>query len=124
MIDTTEASSLTNYDPIRPSRPKALETHLMDDVHLLTARHFRYELRRGGKIFSSKFVAREVCIAPQETHRRGVTRSTYYFRNPPREADLTAHFAMDFWDITSKTGHCGVLRKANGAVPPALSTGK
>ena len=40
---------------------------LMDDVHLLTARHFRYELRllRGGKIFSSKFGAREVCIAPQ-----------------------------------------------------------
>ena len=37
----------------------------MDDVHLLTARHFRYELRRGGKIFSSKFGAREVCIAPQ-----------------------------------------------------------
>ena len=41
----------------------------MDDVHLLTARHFRYELRknfRGGKIFSSKFGAREVCIAPQD----------------------------------------------------------
>ena len=43
----------------------------MDDVHPLTARHFRhfrhfrYELRRGGKIFSSKFEAREVCIAPQ-----------------------------------------------------------
>ena len=33
---------------------------LMDDVHLLTARHFC-----GGKIFSSKFGAREVCIAPQ-----------------------------------------------------------
>ena len=28
---------------------------LMDDVHLLTARHFRSELRRGGKIFSCKF---------------------------------------------------------------------
>ena len=41
---------------------------LMDDVHLLTARHFRFrELRqqlRGGKIFSSKFGARKVCIAP------------------------------------------------------------
>ena len=37
----------------------------MDDFHLLTARHFRYELRRGGKIFSCKFGAREVCIAPQ-----------------------------------------------------------
>ena len=37
----------------------------MDDVHLLTARHFRHELCRGGKIFSSKFGAREVCIAPQ-----------------------------------------------------------
>ena len=36
---------------------------LMDDVQLLTARHFRYELRQ--KIFSSKFGAREVCIAPQ-----------------------------------------------------------
>ena len=39
--------------------------YLMDDVHLLTARHFRYELRQG-KIFSSKFGAREVCIAPQQ----------------------------------------------------------
>ena len=40
---------------------------LMDDVHLSTARHFRCELRRGGKIFSSKFGAREVCIGPQYT---------------------------------------------------------
>ena len=39
---------------------------LMDDVHLLTARHFRYELRSGEKIFSSKFEAREVCIASQD----------------------------------------------------------
>ena len=39
----------------------------MDDVHLLTARHLRYELRRGGKVFSSNFGAREVCIAPQVT---------------------------------------------------------
>ena len=41
----------------------------MDYVHLLTARHFRYELCRGGKIFSSKFGAREVkvCIAPQRS---------------------------------------------------------
>ena len=49
---------------------------LMDDVHLLTARHFCFDGRclspdssplslRGGKIFSSKFGAREVCIAPQ-----------------------------------------------------------
>ena len=37
---------------------------LMDGVHLLIARHFRYELRRGEKIFSSKFGAREVYIAP------------------------------------------------------------
>ena len=42
---------------------------LMDDVHLLTARHFRYELRRGGKIFSNKFGAREVCIVPQKIYR-------------------------------------------------------
>ena len=41
---------------------KYVRNELMDDVHLLTARHFRY-----GKIFSSKFGAREVCIAPQET---------------------------------------------------------
>ena len=47
---------------------------LMDDVHLLTARHFRYELRRGGKIFSSKFGAREVCIAPQD----GIIAVVYY----------------------------------------------
>ena len=42
---------------------------LMDDVHhlTLTARHFRYELRRGEKIFtfSSKFRVREVCSALQ-----------------------------------------------------------
>ena len=39
----------------------------MDNVHPLTARHFRYELRlRGGKIFISKFEAREVCIASQQ----------------------------------------------------------
>ena len=39
---------------------------LMDDIHHLKARHFRYELCRGGKIFSSKtkFGARKVCIAP------------------------------------------------------------
>ena len=37
---------------------------LMDDVHHLTARHLRYELR-GVKIFSSKFGAGEVCIASQ-----------------------------------------------------------
>ena len=49
-----------------PYHWRCLACHtLMDDVHLLTARHFRYELRRGGKIFSSKFGAREVCIAPQ-----------------------------------------------------------
>ena len=41
----------------------------MDDVHLLTARHFR-----GGKIFSSRFGAREVCIAPQKP-------SWWYFIN-------------------------------------------
>ena len=34
----------------------------MDDIHHLTARHFRYERR---KIFSSIFGARKVCIAPQ-----------------------------------------------------------
>ena len=39
---------------------------LMDDIHLLTAHHFRYELRYGGKIFSTKFGAREVCIASQK----------------------------------------------------------
>ena len=45
---------------------------LMDDIHLLTAHYFRYELRlRGGKIFSSKFGAHEVCIVScKSPHKR------------------------------------------------------
>ena len=38
---------------------------LMDDVYLLTARHFPYELRRSRKFFSSIFGVREVTIWPQ-----------------------------------------------------------
>ena len=52
--------------PKRPDKSGFYCIILMDDVHLLTARHFRYEYElRGGKIFSRKFGAREVCIAPQ-----------------------------------------------------------
>ena len=47
--------------------PATSDWELMDDIHLLTASHFRsrYELH-GGKMFSSyEFEAREVCFASQ-----------------------------------------------------------
>ena len=61
----------------------------MDDVHLLTARHFRYELRRGGKIFSSKFGAREACIAPQAKLARGFVK---FF---PNKLNTKVKFSLD-----------------------------
>ena len=43
----------------------------MDDIHLLAAHRFRYELRLGGmekfSAVNSKFGARKVCIASQHT---------------------------------------------------------
>ena len=38
---------------------------LMDDVHLSTACHFRYELRLSAENFQQQFGAREVCRASQ-----------------------------------------------------------
>ena len=46
---------------------KVVRNSLMDDIHFLTARHFRYELPLVAEKFSRKFGARELCIASQGT---------------------------------------------------------
>ena len=45
---------------------------LMDDVHLLTARHFRYDVRATENL-QQQFGAREVCCASQGNAQPSLT---------------------------------------------------